>query len=238
MVAGPVVAAVNIDELSDASAKIQYASYEGDFRTLAALAGDLAGEKTRPPLKRLLHYYTAYAAYRAAELAPDAGEPDGEWLSLCEQEAIAAAGIDEEFADAWALAGACAALDAARNLTAVLSARRAERHLKRAAALDSENPRVLLLQAVSLLRRPSLGESWGDPGQLLERAAELFETRPAPPRGEPDWGEAEASAYRAELAMRQGERLAARDAAEQSLMVAPDYHRARAIMRELSAAAR
>lgn len=231
-------AAVGIDELSDLGARIQYAAYEGDFDTLEQMVLELKGAEARAPLDRLLHYYAAYAAYRAAEVAPPGGADDGEYLSLCEAEALEAAAIDESFADALALAGACAALEAARSVTAVLSGRRAVRYLQQAANLEPRNPRVALLQAVSLLRRPSLTEAWGSPSDLLLRAESLFQMAPVERRGEPDWGEAETRALLAELAMAQGERLAARDAAEQSLMVAPDYRRAQAVIRELSASTR
>ncbi|WP_405244073.1 hypothetical protein [Lentisalinibacter salinarum] len=235
----PAQSAVDMDELSDLAARIQFAVFEKDFDTLDRLAAELADERARSDLKPLLHYQAAYAAYRAGELAPQAGRADSPYLERCEQQALAAAEeAEEEFADALALAGACAALDASRNLTALLSATRARRHLRAARELEPDNPRVLLLAAVSLMRQPSLAEGWGTPAQLLDRAAERYASALPPARGRPDWGEAETGAVRAELSMAAGEVLAARDAAEHALMLAPDYRRARAVLEKLSACAR
>jgi hypothetical protein len=236
--AGPAHSAVDMDELADLAARIQFAVFEADFATLDRLSGRLAEERARGGLKALLHYQAAYAAYRAGELAPSAGVADSPYLERCEEQALAAAGEGEEFADALALAGACAALDASRNLTALLSATRARRHLRAAWGLEPDNPRVLLLTAVSLIRQPSLGDDRGTPAELLGRAAERFETVLPPRRGEPDWGEAETAAVQAELAAAAGEVLAARDAAERALMLAPDYRRAAAVLEKLSASAR
>ncbi len=236
--AAPAQSAVDMDELSDLAARIQFAVFEADFDTQHRLAIELAEERARGDLKPLLRYQAAYAAYRAGELAPQAGRADSPYLARCEDQALAAAEEAEEFADALALAGACAALDASRNLTALLSATRARRHLRAARELEPDNPRVLLLLAVSLMRQPSLAEGWGTPAQLLERAAGRYAVAMPPARGRPDWGEAETAAVRAELSMAAGEVLAARDAAEHALMLAPDYRRARAVLEKLSASAR
>lgn len=236
--AGPVRAAVGMDELSDLAARIQFAVFEGDFETLDRLAGELAEERARGELKPLLRYQAAYAAYRAGELAPAAGRADSPYLEQCEEQALAAADEAAGFADALALAGACAVLDASRNLTALLSATRGRRHLRAARELEPESPRVLLLSAVSLIRRPQLAEGWGTPAELLARAAERYATAMPPGRGRPDWGEAETAALQAEQAVAAGEVLAARDAAERALMLAPDYRRARTVLEKLSASAR
>ncbi len=234
----PAWSAVDMDELSDLAARIQFAVFEEDFDTLDRLATELADERARGELKPLLRYQAAYAAYRAGELAPEEGRADSPYLERCEEQALAAAGEAVEFADALALAGACAALDASRNLTALLSAPRARRHLRAARELEPDNPRVLLLAAVSLIRRPSLVEGWGSPAELLARAAERHAVALPPRRGEPDWGEAETAAVQAELAAAAGEVLAARDAAERALMLAPDYRRPLAVLEKLSASAR
>lgn len=235
---GPAWPAVDMDELSDLAARIQFAVFEEDFDTLDRLATELADERARGELKPLLRYQAAYAAYRAGELAPQEGRADSPYLERCEEQALAAVAEAEEFADALALAGACAALDASRNLTALLSAPRARRHLRAARELEPDNPRVLLLAAVSLIRRPSLVEGWGSPAELLARAAERHAVALPPQRGKPDWGEAETAAVQAELAAAAGEVLAARDAAERALMLAPDYRRPLAVLEKLSASVR
>ncbi|SRR6056297_599782 len=234
----PARSAVDMDELSDLAARVQFAVFEADFDTLDRLATELAEERARGRLEPLLRYQAAYAAYRAGELAPDEGRADSPYLERCEEQALAAAGETGAFADALALAGACAALDASRNLTALLSAPRARRHLRAARELEPDNPRVLLLAAVSLIRRPSLVDGWASPAELLARASERYAVSLPPQRGEPDWGEAETAAVQAELAAAAGEVLAARDAAERALMLAPDYRRPLAVLQKLSASAR
>jgi hypothetical protein len=226
-------AAVDSDELSDLAARIQYAVYEEDLRGLTELSSRLAAETGRGGLTPLLRYHAAYAAYRAAELAPGALQDDGDHLARCEEQAEAAIDADPEFADARALAGACAALEGSRNPAALLAIRRARQHLRAAWSIAPDNPRVLLLVAASDLRRSGLSEGIGTPAELLVRAAERFRVPTAADSGWPDWGEAETAVLQAEIALEEGRLLDARDAAERALILAPDYRRAVAVLRKL-----
>jgi len=119
-------------------------------------------------------------------------------------------------------------------------------------AIESADSRALAAaglsrgRATQILRRANGGQAMdmlaaGDTRavykELLALAQRYAVTLP-PTRGRPDWGEAETAAVRAELSMAAGEVLAARDAAEHALMLAPDYRRARAVLEKLSASAR
>lgn len=230
---GGAAAAVTPAELSDLAARIQYAVYEEDLRGLRDLSEQIAAARAPGDLAALAHYHAAYAAYRAAELAPAALLTDGDDLARCGEHSEAALAADGGFADARALAGACAALEASRNPAALLAVRRARQHLRAARGMAPQNPRVLLLIAVSELRRPGLAEGIGTVPQLLDEAAERFRSAVTADRAWPDWGEAETAVVQAELALADGRLLEARDAAERALLLAPDYRRAAAVMQKL-----
>lgn len=223
--------AADIDELADLAARVQYAVYSEDARWLAETRRELAELRLRGGLVPLGHYQHAYAGYRLAELAPD----EGGGLEVCIEQAERALDEDQGFADAKALLGACHALEAHRDLVpSPLSTRRAARHLGEALELAPDNPRVLLLAAVSVAREPGLGKTLGvEPGVLLMEAERQFRTPLAVPAGYPDWGEAEVKLRRAEAHLAAGRRVAARNALEEALLLAPDYRRARTLKARL-----
>ena len=128
-------------------------------------------------------------------------------------------------AEAWILVAACSGLaghaDAAKGLT---RDRRGEQALAKARELDAGNPRIALLDAWLVSRRPALAP----PGvrdaavEKLEAAVEAF-TAWAPRADAHEWGEPEALAALGEVLLARGETRAARDLIERALLAAPDY---------------
>jgi hypothetical protein len=234
--AGTAAAAMKAPELADRAAVIQYASFTGDVRRLAELSETLSAESARGDLQVLVHYYSAYAAYRAAELDDDLEYRVGILLDRCVDEARAAIRLDRDFAEAHALIGACHGLAAARRpLSAIVAGNFSARELRRALALAPDNPRVLLLNAVTQRRRISDGGFRDEQAaRQLREALRLFESdAPADGVASPDWGEAEAHLRLAELAMAQQAHSVARDHLERALLIAPDYRQVRTLLRSL-----
>ena len=228
--ATPAQAALKASELADRAAVIEFAAHTGDLGYLAEISEVLANEKARGDAQKLVHYYAALAAYRAAELDTDIDFRMGVLLDRCIEQGKKAIRLDREFADALALVGACHGLAASRQpLSAIIAGNFSARELKKAVSMAPENPRVLLLNGITLLRR------FDDPTRLqlareqLLAAVDAYESfadlyRP----GAPGWGEEQAHFWLANVAVRLGDKVAARDHLEQALLIAPQMRAAQA----------
>ncbi len=231
----PAQAATDDTELSDYVARLQYAWFVGDHLTAVEIAGLLAAERPRGDIEHWLRYYSAYGYYRAAQIADE--DYLDEYVDRCDEQARAALKLRSEFSEALIVRGACAALLAERRpIAAVLAPSRALRALDRAALLDPENPRLKLVQAQASLGRKALAEELPPPAVALAQAIDGFQRFHDASVLTPDWGEAEAHVIRGRLALAAGDRLGARDAAEQALGIAPDYTAAIDFLTSLRAA--
>ncbi|MGH8300748.1 MAG: hypothetical protein ACRET5_04680, partial [Steroidobacteraceae bacterium] len=99
-----------------------------------------------------------------------------------------------------------------------------------------ENPRVLLLGALAARERPKLfGGDAQQSFQLMQRAVGAFERENAQAKRLPGWGAADAFTGLAQDYLGRGEALAARNALERALLVAPHFARARRLMEQIVA---
>lgn len=228
LLAAPAQAALKTSELADRAAVIEYAAHTGDLGYLTEISEVLAGESARGDAQKLVHYYSALAAYRAAELDTDIDFRMGVLLDRCIEQGKKAVRLDRTFADALALVGACHGLAASRQpLSAIIAGNFSARELKKAVSMAPENPRVLLLHGITLLRR------FDDPARLelarsqLLAAVDAYESFSDLYRaGAPNWGEEQAHFWLANVAARLGDKLAARDHLEQALLIAPQMRAA------------
>ena len=93
----------------------------------------------------------------------------------------------------------------------------------RAVELGADNPRVLLLRAVSAWYKPSaFGGGEDRARELLQQALRAF-AADAPKEPLPAWGHAEAYAWLGQTEGKAGNREAARAAYDKALSLAPDY---------------
>lgn len=181
------------------------------------------------------NYYAALLAYRMALLAKSDEQRAWPFTQRCIDRLNGTLVLDPDSAEALALQSACLALQSRLDpwrspLAAPLSLARIDKALK----LAPDNPRVLLLGAMSAGDRPRL--FGGDSQQsfaLLQRAVAAFERQSRLPRSLPGWGAADALTDLAEDYLGRGDTLAARNVLERALLVAPQCAQARRLMAEI-----
>jgi tetratricopeptide (TPR) repeat protein len=226
-------AAATPDELTDLEAKAQYAFYTGDLNAARSLAQANRALATSEVPIELYHY--AHAQFRVLQLAARRedkparreAEAAGE---ACVKALAGAIERDERFAEALALQSECYGYLATLGpIDAVTAAPRIGGKAEAAAKLNPKNPRVLLAQAFALYYRPLAlgGARRQDAAPLFRRAAEAFDAIVATRPGEPTWGAAEAWLYVGRTQEEAGDLLAARNAYERALLVAPEFAAAR-----------
>lgn len=230
-----------IGDLEDAAARIQYAFHTADVRGIEQALAALGSLELPESRKGMKEYYTAYAHWKLAELhsasvAAGNRAARGEAVraaAACEKAADSATALSPRLAEAHAFQAICAAQ--ASRAPNVLSLGSCVRHkgLRNARELEPENPRVRLIEAQCMLQEDK------DAAGMLVRVQAIvrdFETAPPAAPGQPDWGYAEASLLLGRLLLQQGDRIAARDAVERALVIAPDYRAARELLQQISSA--
>jgi Tfp pilus assembly protein PilF len=103
--------------------------------------------------------------------------------------------------------------------------------MERAMKLAPKDPRVLLLNA---LENGESGKIGAPAIAKLKKAAEAFETERQGVDRTPGWGAAETYAYLGRGYLEQGDIVAARDALERALLIAPDYALARRLLTRIT----
>lgn len=214
----------------DVEGRIQYGFYTEDARTLADVVNQLSGpEGADDPLR---HYYVGLANYRLATVltAKDKNRAR-EAAARCVSRLDVAVSGKSEFAEGLALQSAC--LRALRNLTAwkPLAGVKSNGQMERAVKLAPKDPRVLLLQA---LENGEGGRIDAPAIAKLKKAAEAFEAERQGIDHTPGWGAAEVYAYLGRGYLEQGDVLAARDALERALLIAPDFVMARKLLARIT----
>ena len=222
----------------DIESRIQYGYYTEDGAALRKLeeliqAGD-AHDKLRG-------YYAGLLAWRQALLAAaggaaaQAGSP-GHYAERCVSEVDASLAVEAEFADALALRAACFATS--QELSggyAPLAGHRARKDLERARQLAVRNPRVLLIDALSdYTLAPAQGGNKERALGKLRQAVAAFEAERSGTEHLPGWGAADAWSLLARDLLDHGETVAARDALEHALLIAPEFAEARRLMTKIT----
>jgi tetratricopeptide (TPR) repeat protein len=214
----------------DVEGRIQYGFYTEDVRTLADVVSQLSGPASGDdPLQ---HYYVGLANYRLATVlaAKDKGRAR-EAAARCVSHLDVAVSAKSEFAEGLALQSAC--LRALGNLALwkPLAGAKSNGQMERAVKLAPKDPRVLLLQA---LENGEGGKIDADAIVKLKKAAAAFEAERQGVDRTPGWGAAEAYAYLGRGYLDQGDVVAARDALERALLIAPDFVMARKLLTRIT----
>lgn len=218
----------------DVENRIEYAYYTEDARALEGLVTAL---DSGSPQDHWRLYYAGLANYRAALLygAVDKNRAASA-LETCIDRVAKAIEQKKDFPDALALQSVCLSLlTAMRPMRAPLAAPRSTAQIERAIKLAPRNPRVLLLDALGDYDRPAIfGGSKERVLPKLQKAVEAFERERRDAGVLPGWGAADAYAFLARSYLDRGDAVAAREALERALLIAPEFALARRMISKIT----
>jgi hypothetical protein len=220
-------------DLDDAAARAQYAFYAGDPRGLEQALALIDGLEVPSSLAASKEYYAAFASWKLAQLYGEAGNqasrtPLSKAAQSCEHHAEAAIDLDARMAEAHAIQAACGALGSTWGGGSCARSK----SLRRALELAPQNPRVRLIEMMCAGKDGVVSASDVEELRALTTA---FETAPPSGSGQPDWGQAEAWVLLGQTYLQHGDPVAARDAIERALIIAPDYRKARELLQNSAA---
>lgn len=222
----------------DLESRIQYGYYTEDSRALRSLVAAVAADESHD---RLHGYYAALLDWRLAQLAAasGAGAPassSDQIAQRCVQEADAALAAQADFAGALALRSACEAAPLADSAGhALFGAHRLRKDLERALQLAPHDPRVLLIDAMNDYQlSAAAGGNKERALPKLRQAVAAFESERAGVEPLPGWGAAEAYLYLGSDLLDHNDPVAARDAIEHALLLAPEFAQARRLMAKIT----
>jgi tetratricopeptide (TPR) repeat protein len=222
------------DGWSDVEARIQYGWYTEDLRSLRGIADSLASGGNDDPLR---DYYRGLVQYRLLlitigkdkDAAKDAAE-------ACVDRLADADKARKDFPDGLALqAGCMGILSGLKPWKAVFLGSRSTSQLERALKLEPRNPRVILLDALADYERPKF--VGGDKERAFGKfklAVEAFEAERQGVSPTPGWGAPEAYAYLGRSYLDRGDAVAAREALERALLLAPEFELAKSLMAKIT----
>ena len=221
-------------EFDDAVARLQFAFYTADTRSLEEMLALISGFEVGAGLAAAKSYQLAYGHWKLAQLY---GEPQderartntrssaGKAAKACVQHARETIAKDPRMAEIFAIEAACDDFSAGAPGGGSAACARSK-SMRTALTLGAENPRVHFVNA---LCSPS---TEGDPVAIDRWRAVVAKFEAAPPSqpGKPDWGHAEALTLLGESYLKRGEMVAARDVLERALVLAPDYREAQKVL--------
>ena len=222
----------------DLESRIQYGYYTEDAAALNKLVGVIAADESRDPLHA---YYAALLDWRRALLAAQGvaavGASTGELAQRCVRATDEALGMQADFADALALRSACQAAPLGRGADFLpFAGRQLHKDIERARQLAPHDPRVLLVDALNDYQLSS--STGGNKDRALAKLRQTviaFDAERAGIERLPGWGAAEAYFYLARDLLDHADPVAARDALEHALLIAPEFLQARRLMAKILA---
>ena len=250
-----VSAAQEATDWADIEGRVQYAYYTNDVRALNGLLTALKpkveeGEKESPEALVLRSYFRALAQYRMAQvLAPTKKGAAKDAIDECHDEVdngVSALpkvpiGLDEtdenrhRRAELYALVTACTLSGREMSTMPIFGGGRIGSRIEEAVKLEPKNPRVRLVEALAQFDRAGKDEKEKAAALAkLRNVTQMFEAARAGASTTPEWGAAEAYAFLGRALMDQRDVVAAREALERSLLIAPDYAFPRKLMGQIT----
>lgn len=174
--------------------------------------------------KVLAHYYVALASYRMATM--NASEKEQlKYLDQSIEQLEKVIEMDAAFTEGYALLGSALGWKAGlKPMQSMFLGPRANKMVAKAKELQPENPRAIMIGAVSDYNTPKM--FGGDPVRAMkgfEEAIALFEKEELEDPLMPAWGHEEAYAWLGQGHLTNGAKEQARAALEKSLEINPDY---------------
>ena len=222
----------------DIESRIQYGYYTENVMALRNLSDTVAAGAAHD---RLRGYYAGLLEWRLALLAARnsaavPGTSAAELAQRCVSELDASLAESADFAEALALRSACLWTPSETGgRFAPVADYHARRDLERARELEPRNPRVMLLDAMSDYElAPARGGNRERAIGKLRKTVAAFESERREAEHVPGWGAAEAWLLLAQDLLDHGDPMAARDAIEHALLIAPDYAQARRLIAKIT----
>ncbi|MGH7490865.1 MAG: tetratricopeptide repeat protein [bacterium] len=186
----------------------------------------LLSDKSR---EALVHYYIAYCDYRYVTAYARRQNQPAETIDKYLEEAIAhlekAVESNAKSAEAHALLASCYGQKIGGNpMLGMTLGPKSSAEIGTALRLEPENPRVVMLDAISKYYTPAM--FGGDRDLALagfKRSAEIFEKKNSTDPLQPDWGHAEAYAWVGMAYLDKGDKASARTALDRALAIEPDF---------------
>ena len=219
------------DLVVEARALANEASVTLDAALLDRAHAALATAMQTPGHEGWIHYHAAYVEYLyllRALYAPGVADRDAEFdrhvgAAVAHADAALESGVNESESAALA-AAICGQRIAREGWLGMTLGPRSDELIERALRADPNNPRASLVNGSSLLHKPAM--FGGDEEKALkafERAAELFDSYVPADDLHPDWGRAEAHAWRGQALIALDRDAEAKAAFERALEIAPNY---------------
>jgi hypothetical protein len=226
--------AESVTELDDAAARMQYAFYTADSQGIETILKNLEEFQVEDSLAGSKAYQLAYGNWKLSQLylqplANQSPRPNGKSLAskaaqTCVRNARHAVELDASNAEAMAIEAVCDGHSASARAGSTGCAN--SKPLRNASGLAPNNPRIKLVQAICTQSKgtdPAAVERW-------RAVVASFEGAPPSRPGKPDWGQVEALTMLGETYLQRGDAVAARDALERALVMAPDYRQAQQLL--------
>jgi len=239
---------------ADVEGRVQYAYYTNDSRALTSILVTLKpnvaeGEAESPDALVMRSYFRALTQYRLAQvLAPTKKGAAKDAIDECHDEVDNGVkalpkvplGLDEsdanrkKRAELYALVTACTLAGREMSTAPFFGGGRIGSRIEEAVKLEPKNPRVRLVEALAQFDRAGKDEKEKAAALTKLRAVtQMFEAARAGASSTPEWGPAEAYAFLGRALMDQRDVVAAREALERSLLIAPDYVFPRKLMSQI-----
>ena len=240
---------------ADVEGRVQYAYYTNDARSLTGILATLKpmveeGEKESPEDLVMRSYFRALTQYRLAQVLVQTKKSAAkDAIDGCHDEAnigIGALpkvplGLDEtdanrkHRAELYALVTACTLAGREMSTMPFFGGGRIGSRIEEAVKLEPKNPRVRLVEALAQFDRAGKDEKEKAAALAKLRAVtQMFEAARAGESTTPEWGAAEAYAFLGRALFDMRDVVAAREALERSLLIAPDYAFPRKLMGQIT----
>ncbi len=223
-----------VAELDDAAARMQYAFYTGDTQGIETILKNVEEFQVDDALAATKTYHLAYGNWKLSQLylqqvSDQRSRSNAKSLATksaqaCVRHARRAVEQDAALAEALAIEAACEGHSATVRAGSAGCAN--SKPLRTAAGLAPDNPRIKLVQAMcarNTATDPAAIDRW-------RSVVASFEAAPPSRPGKPDWGHVEALTMLGETYLQRGDPVAARDALERALVLAPDYRQAQQLL--------